>query len=121
MAALFRHAAPASRSIIAISIDNPNPAIAIVDIGPIAYSIRTLGSAPALHRPGFRVNDHAGERAHRPWTGRALRKLVPLFGERRFDCIRNTRLDGQVSWLMVCGNGEAGKLRVDQRGASIAC
>ena len=22
---------------------------------------------------------------------------------------------------MVCGNGEAGKLRVDQRGASIAC
>lgn len=79
------------------------------------------GIRTSADRAGPLIDDDRGERPHGPRSGGTLRKLVAFGRKSCLHRLRNAGFDQRSPGYMVCGNGEAGKLRVAQRGASIAC
>src|SRR5882672_1680728 len=81
----------------------------------------TLGSAPAPTEPVFpSTMMPASEPIDQGPAGRSG-NLCPLAASAFFTLSEIRDSIERSPGYMVCGNGEAGKLRVVQRGASIAC
>jgi hypothetical protein len=65
------------------------------------------------------IDDDRGVGAERPGAGNA--ELVALRLERLRTSSPTVGSTDKSPGYIVCGKGDAGKLRVDRRGASIAC
>ena len=93
-----------------------NPAIHLAH----AYA-ETLGSAPALTVPVLASTITAASELKDHGPGARCGNLCPFAASAAFTVSEIRDSTERSPGYIVCGNGDAGKLRVAQRGASIAC